>query len=135
MEMRAPVWAWTGRLKPRTLDWLIVVVLTVLGLISLGVDPFSERRIAAPFLFPLAVGLLLVQTVPLAWRRTHPSLVLVLIASAFGLKILFGINPSLPPFARLSGWTSLPSSPPARRASSFWALAGSASTAASRPFA
>jgi signal transduction histidine kinase len=95
MEMRAPGWAWTGRLKPRTLDWLIVAVLTVLGVISIGVDPSSERRVASIFLFPLAVGLLLVQTVPLAWRRTYPSLVLVLIASAFGLKILLGINTSV----------------------------------------
>jgi signal transduction histidine kinase len=107
MEMRAPGWAWTGRLKPRTLDWLIVAVLTVLGLISVGVDAFSERRIAAPFLFPLAVGLLLVQTVPLAWRRTHPSLVLVLIASAFGLKILFGINTSIAAVGLLIGMYSV----------------------------
>jgi signal transduction histidine kinase len=94
MEMRTPGWAWTGRLKPRTVDWLIVAVLTVVGLISIGVDPTSERRFASVLLFPLAVGLLLVQTVPLAWRRTHPSLVLVLIASAFGIKILLGINTS-----------------------------------------
>src|SRR5689334_19875741 len=94
METRAPGWAGTGRLKPRTVDWLIVAVLTVLGLISIGVDPTSERRFASVLLFPLAVGLLLVQTVPLAWRRTHPSLVLVLIASAFGIKILLGINTS-----------------------------------------
>jgi signal transduction histidine kinase len=92
MEMRAPGWAWTGRLKPRTVDWLIVVVLIVLGLISVGVDPTSERRVGSVLLFPVAVGLLLVQTVPLAWRRRYPSVVLVLIASAFGIKILLGMN-------------------------------------------
>jgi len=124
MEMRAPVWAWTGRLKPRTLDWLIVVVLTVLGLISLGVDPFSERRIAAPFLFPVAVGLLLVQTVPLAWRRTHPSLVLVLIASAFGLKILFGINTSVAAVGLLIGMYSVAVYASGRLRVFFLALAG-----------
>src|SRR5438132_8345525 len=124
MEMRAPVWAWTGRLKPRTLDWLIVVVLTVLGLISLGVDPFSERRIAAPFLFPVAVGLLLVQTVPLAWRRTHPSLVLVLIASAFGLKILFGINTSVAAVGLLIGMYSVAVYGSGRLRVFFLALAG-----------
>jgi len=92
MDMRAPGWAWTGRLRPRTLDWLIVALLTALGLISVGVDSFSEGRLGSPWLFPLALGLLLLQTVPLAWRRTHPSVVLVLIASAFGVKILLGMN-------------------------------------------
>jgi signal transduction histidine kinase len=107
MEMRAPGWAWTGRLKPRTVDWLIVAVLTVLGLISIGVDPTSERRFASVLLFPVAVGLLLVQTVPLAWRRTHPSLVLVLIASAFGIKILLGINTSVAAVGLLIGMFSV----------------------------
>ena len=96
----------------------------MLGLISLGVDPFSERRIAAPFLFPVAVGLLLVQTVPLAWRRTHPSLVLVLIASAFGLKILFGINTSVAAVGLLIGMYSVAVYASGRLRVFFLALAG-----------
>jgi len=122
--MRSPGWAWTGRLKPRTLDWLIVAVLTVLGVISIGVDPTSERRVASIFLFPLAVGLLLVQTVPLAWRRTYPSLVLVLIASAFGLKILLGINTSVAAIGLLIGMYSVAVYGSGRLRVFFLALAG-----------
>jgi signal transduction histidine kinase len=124
MEMRTPGWAWTGRLKPRTLDWSIVAVFIVLGLISIGVNPFSERRITVPFIFPVAVGLLLVQTIPLAWRRTHPSLVLVLIASAFGLKILLGINTSVAAVGLLIGMYSVAVYGSGRLRVFFLALAG-----------
>jgi len=124
MEMRAPGWAWTGRLKPRTVDWLIVGVLTVLGLFSIGVNPFSDRGLVSPLLIPLTLGLLLVQTVPLAWRRTHPSLVLVLIASAFGIKILLGMNTGAAAVGLLIGMYSVAVYGSGRLRVFFLALAG-----------
>jgi len=65
-----------------------------------------------------------VQTVPLAWRRTHPSLVLVLIASAFGLKILFGINTSVAAVGLLIGMYSVAVYASGRLRVFFLALAG-----------
>jgi signal transduction histidine kinase len=124
MEMQAPGWAWTGRLKPRSIDWLIVAVLTVLGLFSIGVNPFRDRGLVSPLLIPLAVGLLLIQTVPLAWRRTHPSLVLVLIASAFGVKILLGMNTGAAAVGLLIGMYSVAVYGSGRLRVFFLALAG-----------
>ena len=124
MQMRAPGWAWTGRLKPRTLDRLIVVVLTLLGLTSIGVESFGDRRLVSPLLIPLGVGLLLLQTVPLAWRRTHPSVVLVLIASAFGIKILLGMNAGPAAVGLLIGMYSVAAYGSGRLRVFFLALAG-----------
>ena len=87
------LWAWTGRLSPRLADLLIVGVLTVLGLISTAVDAFSGRiLLPQPWASALALGLLLVQTVPLYWRRRAPNTVLILVAAAFAIKFLVGIN-------------------------------------------
>jgi signal transduction histidine kinase len=126
MEMRAPGWAWTGRLKPRTLDWLIVGVLLVLGLLSVAAAPFTEprtRALTTPWMFGLALVLLLLQTIPLAWRRTHPSIVLVLVASAFGLKVLFGINTSVAALGILVAMYSVAVYEPGRRRLVFLAIA------------
>ncbi|HET9847727.1 MAG TPA: sensor histidine kinase [Candidatus Dormibacteraeota bacterium] len=94
MESRPRLWAWTGRLPPRTADLLIVGVLTFLGLISVAVDAFNGRfSMPQPWAGVVAVGLLLLQTVPLYWRRRAPNTVLVLVAAAFAFKYLIGINP------------------------------------------
>ncbi|HVH65115.1 MAG TPA: histidine kinase [Candidatus Acidoferrum sp.] len=87
------LWAWTGRLSPQRADLLIVVVLTVLGLISTAIDAFSGRiLLPQPWASALALGLLLLQTVPLYWRRRAPNTVLILVAAAFAIKYLIGIN-------------------------------------------
>ena len=96
MESRPRLWAWTGRLSSRTADLLIVVVLTLLGLLSTAVDAFTGRMaMPQPWAGMLAVGLLLLQTVPLYWRRRAPNTVLVLVAAAFAIKYLIGINPGV----------------------------------------
>ena len=94
MESRPRLWAWTGRLSPQTADLVLAAVVTFLGLISTAVDAFTGRiAMPQPWAGILAVGLLLVQTVPLYWRRRAPNTVLVLVAAAFAIKYLLGINP------------------------------------------
>src|SRR2546428_8680809 len=103
MEMRPPGWGWIGRLKPRTFDRLLVGVLLLLGLTTfvdvrfadqgLGFAPGTPIGIA--FIVVFGLGLLLLQIVPLLWRRSHPSLVLLLVAAAFGAKVLLGFNPGI----------------------------------------
>lgn len=93
MDSRPARWAWTGRLSAWTTDLLIVSVLTVLGLISTGFDPFERQApMGQPWALLLAVGLLLFQTVPLYWRRRVPNLVLLLTGAALAIKFLVGIN-------------------------------------------
>jgi hypothetical protein len=127
MEMGAPRWAWTGRLKPSTLDWLIVGVLFVLGAISSGADRFTEPpggSLTTGWLIVVALALLLLQTVPLAWRRTQSSLVLALVAIAFGLKVLLGINTSVAGLGLLIGMYSVAAYELRRRRVLFLGLAG-----------
>jgi signal transduction histidine kinase len=107
MDMRPRGWGWVGRLKPRTFDRLLVGFLLFIGLINAILDlRFGERELrfplraptglAIPFLVGLA--LLLVQVVPLLWRRSRPSLVLLLVAAAFGARVLLGFNPGIAGF-------------------------------------
>jgi signal transduction histidine kinase len=104
VETGARGWGWIGRLRPRTFDRLLVGVLLVIGLINALLDArFAEREPGYPFLsrfgmaIPIVVGLalLLVQVLPLLWRRTHPSLVLLLVAGAFGARVLLGFSPGI----------------------------------------
>jgi signal transduction histidine kinase len=110
METRPRGWGWIGRLKPSTFDRLLVGVLLFIGLINALLDlRFAERAFrfplgaptgtAIPFLVGLA--LLLVQVVPLLWRRSHPSLVLLFVAGAFGARVLLGFNPGIAGFGLL----------------------------------
>lgn len=126
MTMRAPRWAWTGRLEPRTVDWLIVGLLLVLGLLSSGVRPFAERAgplLITPWVVFLALTLVVLQTVPLAWRRRQPTLVLLLVAAAFGLKVLLGINTSVAGLGLLIAMYSVAVYEPGRRRLFFLGLA------------
>jgi hypothetical protein len=91
VETGARGWGWIGRLQPRTFDRLLVGFLLSIGLINAILDlRFAERELRFPLgaptgmAFPFFVGLalLLVQVVPLLWRRSHPSLVLLLVAGA-----------------------------------------------------
>ena len=101
MEERPRGWGWIGRLQPRTFDRLLVGILFLLGLTSFLDLRFGDRRL--PLGIPGGLGsaiviglaLLLIQVVPLLWRRSHPSLVLLVVAGAFGAKILLGFNPGV----------------------------------------
>ena len=43
----------------------------------------------------VSLVLLLLQVIPLLWRRSHPSLVLLLVAGAFAARLLLDFNPGL----------------------------------------
>ncbi|TMD15816.1 MAG: sensor histidine kinase [Chloroflexi bacterium] len=100
MDARPRQWAWVGRLRPQTVDRLLVGVLLLLGLSTfVGLRAAGEGvagvRLHGPSVVVLAAALLLIQTVPLLWRRRRPSLVLLLVACAFGAKVLLGLNPGV----------------------------------------
>jgi signal transduction histidine kinase len=110
VETGARGWGWIGRLQPRTFDRLLVGFLLSIGLINAILDlRFAERVLRFPLgaptgmAIPFLVGLslLLVQVVPLLWRRSHPSLVLLLVAGAFGARVLLGFNPGIAGFGLL----------------------------------
>ena len=100
METGARGWGWIGRLKPRTFDRVLVVVLLLLG--TTGIVDLLYRRVLPPTVpgglvgaLVAGLGLLLLQVVPLLWRRSHPSIVLLLIAGAFGARLLLDFNVGL----------------------------------------
>src|SRR5256714_727552 len=103
METGARGWGWMGRLRPRIFDRLLVAILFLLGLTSFIDLPFGDRPLPLPVGTPggvvtvVVVGflLLLLQVVPLLWRRRYPSLVLLLVAVAFGAKVLLGFTPGV----------------------------------------
>jgi signal transduction histidine kinase len=103
METRPWGWGWIGQLRPRTFDRLLVGLLLLLGLTSLNDLRFSDQGSPLPAGIPgglltaIAVGLALLalQVVPLLWRRSHASLVLLIVAAAFGVKVLLGFNPGI----------------------------------------
>jgi signal transduction histidine kinase len=110
VETGARGWGWIGRLQPRTFDRLLVVVLLFVGVVNAILDlRFSERELRFPLggptgmAIPFFVGLalLMFQVGPLLWRRTHPSLVLLLVAGAFAARILLGFNPGIAGFGLL----------------------------------
>ncbi len=110
METGARGWGWIGRLQPRTFDRLLVGFLLSIGLINAILDlRFGQRELRFPLgapagmAFPFFVGLalLLVQVAPLLWRRSHPSLVLLLVAGAFAARVSLGFNPGIAGFGLL----------------------------------
>ncbi|HEV2012289.1 MAG TPA: sensor histidine kinase [Candidatus Dormibacteraeota bacterium] len=110
METRPRAWGWIGRLQPRTFDRLLVGVLLLLGLINTLLDlRFADRGLRLPsgapagtaILIFVGLALLLLQVVPLLWRRSHPSFVLLLVAGAFGARVLLGFNPGIAGFGLL----------------------------------
>ncbi|HXM51937.1 MAG TPA: sensor histidine kinase [Candidatus Binatus sp.] len=110
METGARGWGWIGRLQPRTFDRLLVGVLLLFGLINALLDlRFAEREPAYPFGRPpglaisviVGLALLLVQVLPLLWRRRYPSLVLLLVGGAFAARVLLGFSPGIAGFGLL----------------------------------
>lgn len=102
--MRPRRWAWTSTLSPRAFDLVLVAVLTILGVISTLFDPFARRGpLGQPWNVLLAIGLLLLQTIPLYWRRRRPNLVLLVVSGAFALKYLLGINSTIASVGLLIG--------------------------------
>jgi signal transduction histidine kinase len=133
VETGARGWGWIGRLKPRTFDRLLVGVLLFVGLINALLDlRFAEREPAYPFgrpsglAIPLVVGiaLLLVQVFPLLWRRTHPSLVLLLVAGAFAARVLLGFSPGIAGFGLLVAMYSVAAYEVRARRLAFLVVAG-----------
>src|SRR5438132_14214811 len=104
------------RLRPRTFDRLLVAILFLLGLTSFIDLRFGDRPLPLPVGTPggvvtvIVVGflLLLLQVVPLLWRRRYPSLVLLLVAVAFGSKVLLGFNPGIAGLGLLVAMYSVP---------------------------
>jgi len=82
---------------------VLVAILFLLGLTSVFELRFGDRPLLLPVGTPggaataivLGLLLLLLQVVPLLWRRRYPSLVLLLVAVAFGTKVLVGFNPGI----------------------------------------
>ena len=101
METGARGWGWIGRLKPRTFDRVLVGVLLLLGTTAFLDLLFG--RVPRPTALPgglaaavvVSLVLLLLQVIPLLWRRSHPSLVLLLVAGAFAARLLLDFNPGL----------------------------------------
>ena len=97
-------------MQPRTFDRLLVGVLLLFGLINALLDlRFAEREPAYPFRVQsglavsvvVGLALLLVQVLPLLWRRTQPSLVLLLVGGAFAARVLLGYSPGIAGFGLL----------------------------------
>jgi signal transduction histidine kinase len=110
VETGARGWGWIGRLQPLTFDRLLVGVLLLFGLINALLDlRFAEREPGYPFraqtglaiAVVLGLALMLVQVLPLLWRRSHPSLVLLLVGGAFGARVLLGFSPGIAGFGLL----------------------------------
>ena len=133
METGARGWGWIGRLTPRTFDRLLVGVLLFVGSINALLDlRFAERDPAYPFAarsglaISIVVGLslLLVQVVPLLWRRSHPSLVLLLVGGAFGARVLLGFSPGIAGFGLLVAMYSVAAYEMRARRLAFLVVAG-----------
>jgi signal transduction histidine kinase len=110
VETGARGWGWIGRLRPRTFDRLLVGVLLSIGLLNALFDlRFTDRELRFPLGSPpgaaivivVGLALLLVQVGPLLWRRRYPSLVLLLVAGAFGARVLLGFSPGIAGFGLL----------------------------------
>jgi len=133
VETGARGWGWIGRLQPRTFDRLLVGVLLLFGLINALLDlRFAERGPAYPFGRPpglavsvvVGLALLLVQVLPLLWRRSHPSLVLLLVGGAFAARVLLGYSPGIAGFGLLVAMYSVAAYEVRARRLAFLVVAG-----------
>ena len=120
-------------MQPRTFDRLLVGVLLLFGLINALLDlRFAEREPALPFGRPpglaisvvVGLALLLVQVLPLLWRRSHPSLVLLLVGGAFAARVLLGFSPGIAGFGLLVAMYSVAAYEVRARRLAFLVVAG-----------
>jgi hypothetical protein len=112
---RAWVRFWPAR--PFLQDTLIAVVLTAASLVGMvthfQVDiPEGGGEAAGRSLDPLGVGLILLQTLPLAWRRRTPIRVLTVTGAALFLFSLLGYFRSLAAFSGCGDDAARRSGPP-----------------------
>jgi signal transduction histidine kinase len=108
-------------------------VLLLFGLINALLDlRFAEREPAYPFGRPpglaisvvVGLALLLVQVLPLLWRRSHPSLVLLLVGGAFAARVLLGFSPGIAGFGLLVAMYSVAAYEVRARRLAFLVVAG-----------
>src|SRR6266511_514455 len=84
---------WWGRIRPLG-GWLLVAAVAVLHLLNPRTGP-GEPEQASILLGAVWLGLVLVQSVPLLWRRRRPAAVLAVVSTAWVVaQVLFG--PSAP---------------------------------------
>src|SRR6266545_4076484 len=85
---------WWGRIRPLG-GWLLVAAVAVLHLLNPRTGPGEPEQQASILLGAVWLGLLLVQSVPLLWRRRRPAAVLAVVSTAWVVaQVLFG--PSAP---------------------------------------
>src|SRR5438105_9067900 len=88
--------------RPTRRDWAVAVGLTLLSVLAPRAGGPVNPQPRAAWIGLLALALALAQGVPLAWRRTRPAAVAVVVVvayAAFGLAV----DPA-PPYA---GWVAL----------------------------
>jgi signal transduction histidine kinase len=83
-----------GRIHPLG-DWLLVAVVALLHLLNPRIGPGEPEQGASILLGAVWFGLVLVQSVPLLWRRRCPAVVLVVVSAGWVVaQVVFG--PSAP---------------------------------------
>jgi signal transduction histidine kinase len=85
------------QLDPTVSDGLLAAALTLLALPGLVVHSVIYSQLGMDFRpsSPLAAAILLLQTVPLTWRRRAPLLVLTVLSAADLANLLAGFQPTL----------------------------------------
>jgi hypothetical protein len=84
------LWDWTRRVPSWAIDWSIAGSLPLIGVLLLS----HPRDAPPPTLAKLAPGVLvaLVPIVALTWRRTHPVVVVAVIALAASTRTVLGVD-------------------------------------------
>ena len=83
-----------GRIHPLG-DWLLVAAVAMLHLLNPRIGPGGPEQRTSILLGAVWLGLVLVQSVPLLWRRRRPAVVLVVVSAAWVVaQVVFG--PSAP---------------------------------------
>jgi signal transduction histidine kinase len=83
-----------GRIHPLG-DWLLVAAVALLHLLNPRIGPGGAEQQTSILLGAVWLGLVLVQSVPLLWRRRRPAVVLVVVSAGWVVaQVVFG--PSAP---------------------------------------
>ncbi|TCN28594.1 signal transduction histidine kinase [Kribbella orskensis] len=83
-----------GRIHPLG-DWLLVAAVALLHVLNPRIGPGGPEQGTSILLGAVWLGLVLVQSVPLLWRRRRPAVVLVAVSAAWVVaQVVFG--PSAP---------------------------------------